>query len=545
MLNPRVTTRTIEPGVLLAEPSGVVSRILIPPLALFFLVQCSAPVSVKIHKPIAPVGAPARQTDTGLQLTAVHDSYQRILRGDDAAIPAYNYSVARLIEDIEKSGADPWSAPVSLSGAGGIHRLAGHAPDGVYPIQDRLIPTDTLEFKGKDAAFQSIVPGIGAALVAVKTSEDLRHLAHEAHRKKLPLRNLTAIVRFEGDVATIELLDPYQAETVNLASRSRPLAADYGAAVMLGMSKSRVDKLGIVRLLHPSRYNDTVHLNFLQPYDPKRIPVLFIHGLDSTPATFAPMYFKLLEDRVIRERYQFWFFSYPSGYPYPYSASLLRRELSHVNHAFPDHKDMVVIGHSMGSLISRNIVTDADEQIWRNVFGKPVAQTSVTGSSRQILEETLVFHAQPKISRVVFYSGPHRGSELAVDWIGRLFGRLVSLPGTMADMRDAIVAATIDPAAAHLTRAPNSIDTLSPDNYFVIEINKIPIKDGITYHTVAGDRGKGDSPNSSDGVVPYWSSHMNGAVSEKIVPSGHGSHAHPEGIEEARRILLLHLKGKP
>jgi hypothetical protein len=104
------------------------------------------------------------------------------------------------------------------------------------------------------------------------------------------------------------------------------------------------------------------------------------------------------------------------------------------------------------------------------------------------------------------------------------------------------VSATIDPAAEHLTRAPNSIDTLAPDNYFVIEINKIPIKDGVTYHTIAGDRGKGDSPNSSDGVVPYWSSHLKGAASEKIVASGHGSHQHPDGMAEAARILRLHLK---
>lgn len=365
------------------------------------------------------------------------------------------------------------------------------------------------------------------------------------HRKKLPVRNLTAVVRFDGNTATLELIDPYQTETTIIAGQKRPLACDYGAAIMLAMSKSRVDKLGIARLLRPSLYNDTVHLNFLQPYDPKRIPVLFVHGLDSTPVTFAPMYFKLLEDKELRERYQFWMFSYPSGYPYPYSASLLRKELSKVNRTFPNHKDMVVIGHSMGSMISRAIVTDADERIWQNVFGKSVGETHIAGSSRQILEESLVFRAQPKISRVIFYSGPHRGSDLALDWLGRLFGKLVRLPNTMADIRDTLVSRSIDPAAEHLTRSPNSIDTLSPANYFIIEINKLPIKKGITYHTIAGDRGRGDSPNSSDGVVPYWSSHLDGATSERIVPSGHGSHQITAGIAEASRILHLHLKTAP
>ncbi len=511
-------------------------------LITVLLVNCSAPVSVKIIKPITPAGTPIRQTETGPQLAAVHSAYQRIQHGDDSAIPSYNYAVARLIEGIERSHANPWDAPIAVSGAGGIQRLSGRAPAGVFPLQDHLIPTDTLAFKGKDAEFPSIIPGIGAPLVAVVTSENLAHLGHEMHRKKLPVRNLTAVVRFVGNTATLELIDPYQAESTTIAGRIRPLAADYGAATMFAMSKSRVDKLGVARLLRPSLYNDTVHLNFLQPYDPKRIPVLFVHGLDSTPATFAPMYFELLEDKELRERYQFWMFSYPSGYPYPYSAALLRKELSKVNRAFPDHKGMVVIGHSMGSMISRAIVTEANEDIWHNVFGKPVRETHITGSSRQILEESLVFRAQPKISRVIFYSGPHRGSDLALDWLGRFFGKLVRLPNTMADIRDVMVSASIDPAAVHLTRSPNSIDTLSPENYFIIEINKIPIKKGITYHTIAGDRGKGDSPNSSDGVVPYWSSHLDNAASERIVPSGHGSHQVPEGIEEAARILHLHLK---
>ena len=55
---------------------------------------------------------------------------------------------------------------------------------------------------------------------------------------------------------------------------------------------------------------------------------------------------------------------------------------------------------------------------------------------------------------------------------------------------------------------------------------------------IIGDRGKGNSPNSTDGVVPYWSSHLEGAASEKIVPSGHGANENPEGIAEIRRILL-------
>jgi hypothetical protein len=66
------------------------------------------------------------------------------------------------------------------------------------------------------------------------------------------------------------------------------------------------------------------------------------------------------------------------------------------------------------------------------------------------------------------------------------------------------------------------------------------MKPSVPYHSIIGDRGKGDAPNSSDGVVPYWSSHLNEARSEKIVPSGHGAHENPEGIAELARILRAH-----
>jgi hypothetical protein len=66
----------------------------------------------------------------------------------------------------------------------------------------------------------------------------------------------------------------------------------------------------------------------------------------------------------------------------------------------------------------------------------------------------------------------------------------------------------------------------------------------IPYHSIIGDRGRGDTPNSSDGVVPYWSSHLGGAESEKIVPSNHGANQNPEAIAEVMRIFQEHIAGK-
>jgi hypothetical protein len=75
-----------------------------------------------------------------------------------------------------------------------------------------------------------------------------------------------------------------------------------------------------------------------------------------------------------------------------------------------------------------------------------------------------------------------------------------------------------------------------------VAINKLPLAPGIPYHTIMGDRGKGGNENRtkpvrSDGVVPYWSSHMEGAVSELVVPSNHSAHQNAQAIAEVDRIL--------
>ena len=516
-------------------------RVVLLLIGVGLLCQCSAPVSVKEVSPVSPIEKEDLPTTTGGWLARIKESYLRLPDGGVTEINTYNYAVARLIESLEESGADPWIGSLAIEDCPGVTSLRGRASKGINPIPFDLLPADRMSFEGESVAnLKTTVAGIGAPLVAVDPSH---RIGYTTARKNLPMQNLTAVVRFQGDQAQLDLLDPFQTEKVGVAGQLRTMSANYGAAIMLGLSKARIDKLGLVRLLRPIRYADTSHLNFIQPYDPERIPVVLVHGLDSTPATFAPAYFKLLEDPVIRKRYQFWAFSYPSGYPYPYSAALLRRELDKVGEEFPDRKDIVLVGHSMGSLISRLLVTDVGENIWKEHFKTSVEETPIRGSGRKLLLECLVFNRRPEVERVVFFAGPHRGSEFASNWIGRLGSKLIKLPNTLADARDSMVSiATVDLSSLRLDRMPNSIDTLSPTNRFVRTINKFPISSKVPFHSVMGDRGDDDTPDSSDGVVGYWSSHLSKAESELIVPSGHGAHAHEKGIEELRRILHLHLK---
>jgi hypothetical protein len=198
---------------------------------------------------------------------------------------------------------------------------------------------------------------------------------------------------------------------------------------------------------------------------------------------------------------------------------------------------MVLVGHSMGGILSRTQVTSLTREDW-DVIGKDKAGHFFANlKPGDLVYRCTIFQANPHIDRAVFICTPHRGSEMAIGTLGGLAIKLITLPvdlvSTAAGTSMAIV--TGDP-----NRMPTSIDGLSPKNPTLKALDSRPIE--VPYHSIIGDRGKGDTPNSSDGVVQYWSSHLKGAQSEKIVPGPHGSCELPETLDELRRILHLHLQ---
>jgi hypothetical protein len=130
--------------------------------------------------------------------------------------------------------------------------------------------------------------------------------------------------------------------------------------------------------------------------------------------------------------------------------------------------------------------------------------------------------------------------------LSKIIGGNATAPELAADEAKAISLMKPDYTGGKLQRLPNSLDVLKPGNRFVTTIDKIPTTKGVPFNSIIGDRGKGGNhdrtpPVSTDGIVPYWSSHLDGAESELIVPSGHWSNQNPAAIAEVRRILLKHL----
>lgn len=461
---------------------------------------------------------------------------------NESARNTYNFAAARIVQDTERAGLEPWRHPINIDTDEGKYVFSSPKPaDADHdPSRYDLFPTDTLKISGRFFKTSSRVSGIGAPLVAVGRQENPQF------RQQYKLRRVyapaTAVIQFSGQKADLKFVDPFQAERVALGKRNFPLAVDLSAPTAMLIARERPERLGFARTIDPQKYADTARLTQLQPFDPARIPVIFVHGLQETPASWTPMIDSLRNDPWIREHYQFWVYSYPSGYPYPYSAALFRQDLDGIDRAFPNHKRVILIGHSMGGMICRLMITDAGEKIWHDFFSTPPAKTPLASETRKLLEESLVFNHRPDVQRVIFISTPHRGSTLAAGWIGRIGAALVRTPRLFTSIYSSTKPLLVaDPAARTLKRMPNSVDTLEPNDRFVQAVNKLPITRGIPYDSIMGDRGRGNTPNSSDGVVPYWSSHLDGAQSELIVDSGHDAQSNPEAIHEVARILKENL----
>ena len=476
-------------------------------------------------------------------------SASRVLEADPAnqsARDTYNFAVARIVETIQQAKIAPWAKPVRIPTIEGEIILAAKKDPrpGWNPALYKFVPADKFDVHGKYVAERSTKPGIGAPLVAIGRDKNPR--AREDFALPHIFYGVTAMIHFRGQTAELAFEDPLATENIAFHGRRLPLAADYTVPLAVMLQEAEPKKFELSRMLRPAKYAETARISRLQPYDPNKTVVLVIHGLMDTPATWTPLINRLRADESIRQNYQFWFYSYPSGYPFPYSAAILRRQLDAVQKKYPLRKPMVVIGHSMGGCISRLLLTDPGLELWQKILGCKPADAPLQSDSRDILVESLVFKPRPEVARVIFVAAPLRGSDLATHWLGRIGSNLIQPPKLLLQTgRDALNLATFQGDDLRLRRMPNSIDNLAPNNRFVRAINTIPMNPRVPVHVIAGDRGKGGNtdktrPAMSDGVVPYWSSHIPAAVSEKIVPSDHAAHQNPEAIAEIARILKLH-----
>jgi pimeloyl-ACP methyl ester carboxylesterase len=402
----------------------------------------------------------------GFYLSGVESATSELRKdpNDRVALHDYDFALSRVFSVIHDAHLDPWTRPLHIPAPNGGQYLLTHRAiaNRLWRPQDyELIPADELDVRGTFVVPRVIREGAGAALVAVRSEQ-----APQVPLRFAPPRvytAVTAVARFTGRKCEIEFIDPLATETVNVSGRTLPSRADFAAPIALGLSSEHPEKIGFAAMLNPEKFADTARLVQVQPYAPNKIPVLFVHGLQDTPVSWVPMVSALWSDPVLRRNYQVCVFSYPSGYPFQYSALLLRRELDTFDRTFPHHRPIILVGHSMGGIISRLMITDSGgDKVWRYFFAKPPTRTKLSPETKALLEEALIFTPRRDVARVIFISTPHRGSILAQNSIGRIGSSLIRKSMRVMNAGPEILRASVvqeNPTVLKLNRLPNSIDT--------------------------------------------------------------------------------------
>jgi Alpha/beta hydrolase family len=156
--------------------------------------------------------------------------------------------------------------------------------------------------------------------------------------------------------------------SIKLKGTSYPLAVDnHALGLALRHHAKPVAQIGLHRMLHPAAAGPKTQIYLIDPYAPNKIPILLVHGLQSTPATFLSLVNAIRVDPELSRRYQVWTFLYGSGTPVMFNALTLRRELEKTVRAVDPHdhdfatRHTVVIGHSMGGIMAHTLVSSSGQ----------------------------------------------------------------------------------------------------------------------------------------------------------------------------------------
>lgn len=465
------------------------------------------------------------------------------------ACDLYNRAVALGFSEAQSSGVVRLREGTRTLGPGAVE-VAFTQPAFKWNLDDidRFLPAD--EYKVRGFTVRDRQSGLGAPLIAVGKTSDPKRFS-----RYIPA---TALLRVEGNLQdwserklgiTLELYSSYQVESVEVGGKTIPLESDVTAPLAYSLNDSFVWKLGSAQFFSADeRIRNGIY--FTQPYEPGRIPVLFVHGTFSSPIWWGEMWNTLRADPVLRQKYQFWNFIYNSGNPVPVSANKLRDEIDRkIKQLDPEGKDpalrqMVIIGHSQGGLLTRLTVTDTGEELWHAVSREDMEDLGLSPKELEQLRRLMCFTSLPSVKRVVFVSTPHRGSYMATSFVRSLAAKFMRMPSQLVDASTKLLSFQnpLDLKPGYEKRVPTSLDSMSPNNPWLLALSELPVESSVKAHSIVALKGKTEPPQGGDGVVKYTSAHLTGMESEFVVRSGHSCQDKPSVIEEVRRILLEHVE---
>ncbi len=305
-------------------------------------------------------------------------------------------------------------------------------------------PTATLSVSGLQNLYRN--PGLGEPLAAAPEAvvqPDVGIVV--APKLRVPANLLMLIDAPRQQIAQSHLYGQLSVHTIDVQQsvvingQTVPLEYDQTAARALSLAEAAGWSKEYKGFLNGALFGQKqVQLAALEPHQYGHMPVILVHGTASSPFRWADMVNDLLEDPEIRDHFEFWFFSYGTGNPIPYSALQLRHSIEQAVaqlggvKADPALGKMTLIGHSQGGLLVKMLVINPGDQLWNGVSTKPLASLKLSDKSRALLQEGLFPTPLPEVQRVVFIA-THAAWQLPRGFFDKPFDRPVSSAADFGD----------------------------------------------------------------------------------------------------------------
>ncbi len=186
------------------------------------------------------------------------------------------------------------------------HGFAWHPQDVDY-----LLPAG--EYSSKELNAGYCCSGLGVAAIAMHFRRP-----QEQFRRERQVFPATLVLRSEHPVGhpaagrfAIELYNPVTVSSTMHRGRPVALARDLTAPIAYTLSQTRREYLA--GFLQPGSTTEGQGLFMLEPYQPGKIPVVFVHGLLSNRFTWVNIANEIQADPELTRRIQIWGFEYDTG----------------------------------------------------------------------------------------------------------------------------------------------------------------------------------------------------------------------------------------
>jgi len=395
---------------------------------------------------------------------------------------------------------------------------------------------------------KQIREGIGVPVVIIREAKSSLSLKTQKATNPQdaflgPISAISATAVMSSDGNQIDFYNPLLIRQIEIDGLPVPISYDTTASIAYMLHHHPQTRYR--DFIFPDESTDQSRLTMLEPFQPDKIPLILVHGLLSSPDTYGELYNQLRTDPVLMDDYQVWVFKYATGKPFIRAATDLRSELNRVIEVFDPQMENerlrsgVMVGHSMGGLITRLMISYSGEHVWNSVSRIPLESVATDEQSRATFAERFYFDPHPIVGRAVFIATPHRGSSTAGRALGKFASSLVvqSETGIEKLIED-------NPGAIRETLnhgLPTSIDMLDPHQPFLRILASLDMSESVAKHSIIGIGGPVMGLFETDGLVPIDSAQLDGVLTERRIQTSHnGILKHPETALELRRILFDH-----